>query len=194
MTTSSDDRRTGDGRAGAARPGPARRPPQGGPPPRPGPRRLRRRRQGARDGLPPFRPLAVRPCAHHVDRRLRRGEAPGGLRDAHRRGGRRPDRPVLPDRVRARRERRRTTRSRSARCALSASRSSRWSPRRARQRVTPPSSSRSNTSQSMRSPMHAMRRPTACRHRRGAGGNLMWTGLYEWGDLDCRVRRRRTRS
>ena len=39
------------------------RPAQGGPAARPGPGRLRRRRQAARDGLRPLRPRAVRACA-----------------------------------------------------------------------------------------------------------------------------------
>ncbi len=81
------------------------RPAQGGPPSRPGTGRLRRRRQAPRHGLPALRPLAVRARAHHLDRRLGRRGASGRLRDAHRRGGRRPHRPVLPDRVGARRQR-----------------------------------------------------------------------------------------
>ena len=53
----------------------AERPAQGGPAARPGPGRLRRRRQAARHGLRPLRPLAVRARADRLDRRARRARA-----------------------------------------------------------------------------------------------------------------------
>ena len=99
-------------------------------------------------GLPPLRPLAVRPREDRLDRRLRGARAARRVRHADGRRGRDPDRSVLPDRGAARRRTSRTTRSRSARCATSASRSSPSSPRRASSRATPPSSSRSSTSRS----------------------------------------------
>ena len=72
----------------------------GGPPPRPGPGPLLRRRQAARDGLPALRALAVRARADRVGRRQRGARAARRLRDADRRRGRDPHRPVLPDRGR----------------------------------------------------------------------------------------------
>ena len=72
-------------------------------PARRGAGRSLRRRQAPRDGVRPLRALAVRPCAHRVDRRQRRARAARRLRHAHRRRGRDPHRPVLPDRRRSRR-------------------------------------------------------------------------------------------
>ena len=104
MSTTTDRTRDDRGRgAGGELEGPER-PAQGGPPARPGPGRLRRRHQAARDGLRPLRALAVRARAHHVDRRLEgRGDA-RRLRDAHRRRGRGAHRSVLPALDGARRE------------------------------------------------------------------------------------------
>ena len=80
----------------------------------------------------------------------------------------------------------RTTRSRSARCATSASRSSPSSPRRASSRATRRSSSRSSTSRCRRSSTRAKRRSDdAPVLHDDAGSNLMWEGVYEWGDLDA---------
>ena len=123
-------------------------PAQGGRPARPGPGRLRRRRQAARDGLRPLRPRAVRAREDRLGRRLRRRGARGRLRDADAGRGRRADRPVLRADHAARAARSRTTRSRSAASATSASRSSPSSPRPASSPATPPTSSRSSTSRS----------------------------------------------
>ena len=81
--------------------GRAEHPAQGGPAPRPGAGRLLRRRQAARDGIRPLRPLAVRPRAARVDRRQRGARAARRVRHADRRRGRDPHRPLLPDRCRA---------------------------------------------------------------------------------------------
>ena len=78
---------------------------QGGPAARPGPGRLRRRRQAPRDGLRPVRPLAVRAREDPLGRRLEGARGARRVRDAHRRRGRDPHRPVLPDLVAARLER-----------------------------------------------------------------------------------------
>ena len=80
-------------------------PAQGGPSPRRGSGGLLRRRQAARDGLPPLRALAVRARADRVRGRQRSARAARRVRDADGRRGRDPDRPVLPDRGRARGER-----------------------------------------------------------------------------------------
>ena len=55
------------------------RPAQGGQAARPGPGRLRRRRQAPRHGLRPLRPLAVRARAHHARSTSRRREELGGV-------------------------------------------------------------------------------------------------------------------
>ena len=91
------------------------RPAQGGQAARPGRGRLLRRRQAARDGLRPLRPLAVRAREDQVDRRLEGARARRRLRDAHRRRGRDPHRPVLRAVGAARARTSRTTRSPSAR-------------------------------------------------------------------------------
>ncbi len=72
-------------------------PAQGGQAARPGPGDLLRRRQAARDGLRPLRPLAVRAREDRLDRRLEGARARRRLRDAHGRRGRDPHRPVLRD-------------------------------------------------------------------------------------------------
>ena len=162
------------------------RPAQGGQPPRRGPGRVRRRRQAARDGLPPFRPLAVRARADRLDRRPRRTRAARGLRHADGRRGRDPDRPVLPDRGRRPAAKSRTTRSRSARCATSASPSSRSSPRPASSPATPRSWSRSTTSRSdVVVDARVAPRPSAPVLHEEAGGNMSYTGVWEWGDVDA---------
>ena len=114
------------------------------------------------------------------------GDGARRLRDADRRGGRVADRSVLPDLVGAGREPE-GLRARGRQGALRRrGRSSPSSPRRASSRATRPSSSRSNTSRSTRSPTRATRAsdgvPTI---HEDAGGNLMWEGVYEWGDLDA---------
>ena len=83
----------------------AERPAEGGSAARRGAGRLLRRREAPRDGLPPLRPLAVPARADPVDRRLRGARAARRLRDADRRRGRDPHRPVLPDRRGAGRQR-----------------------------------------------------------------------------------------
>ena len=135
-------------------------PAQGGPAARPGPGRLLRRRAPARHGLRPLRPLAARAREDRLDRRHRRARARRRLRDADRRRGRDPDRSVLRDVDAARRERSRTTRSRSARRASWASRSRPSARARASSRATPPSSSRSSTSRSTCSSTRARRSRT----------------------------------
>ncbi len=72
-------------------------PAQGGQAARPGPGDLLRRRAPARDGLRPLRPLAARAREDRLDRRHRGARARRRLRDAHRRRGGDPDRPVLRD-------------------------------------------------------------------------------------------------
>ena len=71
------------------------RPAQGGQAARPGRGRLLRRREAARDGLRPLRPLAVRAREDRLDRRLEGARARRRLRNAHRRRGGDPHRSVL---------------------------------------------------------------------------------------------------
>ena len=96
------------------------------------------------------------------------------------------DRSVLPDRVGSRRRTSRTTRWRSARCGTWARRSSRSSRRPASWRATRPSWSRSSTTRSTPSSTRGTHEPRAqpVLHEE-AGSNLMWEGVYEWGDLDA---------
>ena len=70
---------------------------QGGQAPRPGAGRVRRRREAARHGLRLVRPLALRTRADPLDRRLEGARGARRVRDADRRRGRDPHRPVLPD-------------------------------------------------------------------------------------------------
>ena len=172
-------------RRGAGLVGPERAA-QGGPPARAGPGRLRRRHQAARHGLHPLRALAVRARPHHLDRRLEGHLAEGRLRDDDGRGGRVAHRSVLPALDAARARTSRTTRSPSARCGTSARPSSRSSrPRRELARDA------SELVEVEYEPIDAV---VDARHAQGedvpvlhedSGSNLMWEGVYEWGDLDA---------
>ena len=118
-------------------------------------------------------------------------EAPGVIRHAHRRRGRDPDRSVLPALAAARRAdqglrprgrpralRRRPRgrgRRRDARARARRGRAGRGRVRAARRRRRRP---------------HARSTRAAGAARRGRH-NLVWEGVYEWGDVDARIRRGR---
>ena len=182
-------RRRGD-RRDAARLRRPERAAQGGQAARPGRGRLRRRRQAARHGLRPLRPLAVR--AREASSRStsrRRSSARRRVRDADRRRGR--DRsPTRSSRSRRRRARTsRTTRSRSARRATSASRS-----RRRRRDARARARRRRARRGRVRAAAGARRRARRARRRRAGPARRRrreprLEGVYDWGDLDARVRR-----
>ena len=160
-------------------------PAEGGQPARPGAGRLLRRHPPARHGLRPLRPLAVRPREDRLDRRLGGARARRGLRDADRRRGRDPHRSVLRDVDAAGRAHQGLRARRRARRASWASRSPRSPPRPASSRATRPSWSRSSTSRSTCSSTRARRsRTRRCMHEE-AGSNVVWSGVFDWGDWEA---------
>ena len=170
------------------------RPAQGGQAARPGRGRLLRRRQAARHGLRPLRPLAVRARDDHVDRRLEGARARRRLRDADRRRGRDPHRPVLPDLDAARARTSRTTRSRSARCATSASRSPRSS--RATRELARDAAELVEVEYEplpvLVDAEEALEDDAPVLHE-DAGSNVVWAGRLRLGRLRRRARRGRPR-
>ena len=160
-------------------------PAQGGPAARPGPGRLLRRRQAARHGLRPLRPLAVRAREDRLDRRLGGARARRRLRDADGRRGRDPDRPVLRDVGRRRARTSRTTRSPSARCATWASRSPRScaATRELARDAAELVEVEYEPLDVLVDAREAVKNATVLHEE--AGSNVVWSGVFDWGDWEA---------
>ena len=169
-------------------------PAQGGQAARPGRGRLLRRRQAARDGLRPLRPLAVR-ARDASSRSTSRRRSSSTASTGRSRATRSRSSPTRSSSSRHRPARTsRTTRSRSAACATSAIRSPPSSRARASWRATRPSSSRSSTSRCRVRPRRARSRSrTRSILHEDAGSNTGLVGRLRLGRLRRCARGRRPR-